>query len=345
MRCKRRFSLLRLARRLIKGLEILPRGLLRRFVELILFPEFICNPKSKGGLGFQFARDLNKAYLIKLAFAFMQNPDPLWVQVLHSKYFRSTASGLRPRNLSSQSALWRGICRVWSIIIEGSGIGIRDGKATMFWTGRWLDSSIRLIDHADRALDIIDVEEPVCNFTSASISWDFQRLRRHLSEDIISQVVGMSPPMVGSGEDSWSWGGESNGIFSIRMAYELITHPQNSRPLVDWEAIWRWTGPNRVRHFLWLASHGKIMTNAERKHRNITPDDSCPRCPGVEEYVLHVLRDCCFAKQVWNSLGFDSSHPLLSGPVLHDWLRAIVTNERSLLLGITCWYLGRLVMS
>ncbi|CAN1810691.1 Putative ribonuclease H protein At1g65750 [Linum perenne] len=112
----------------------------------------------------------------------------------------------------------------------------------------------------------------------------------------------MSPPNAANGDDTWVWGCESNGKFSINSAYDLITRPVNPRPLVDWKRIWQWVGPNRVKHFLWLASHGKLLTNAERMRRHMAVNGDCHRCLGIEESVLHVIRDCPFARQVWSSV-------------------------------------------
>ncbi|CAN1188711.1 hypothetical protein LINPERHAP2_LOCUS39493 [Linum perenne] len=78
------------------------------------------------------------------------------------------AVGLRPRNRSSQSALWRGLTRAWPIMVEGSRSGIRDGKETLFWTGRWLDSGTRLIDQVETDLDEVDPNERVCDLTTTS---------------------------------------------------------------------------------------------------------------------------------------------------------------------------------
>ncbi|CAN1824420.1 Putative ribonuclease H protein At1g65750 [Linum perenne] len=48
---------------------------------------------------------------------------------------------------------------------------------------------------------------------------------------------------MGRGEDTWNWGEEPNGKFSIRSAYRLTLELdlQNSDP--DWKCIWRWRGP------------------------------------------------------------------------------------------------------
>ncbi|CAN1188824.1 Putative ribonuclease H protein At1g65750 [Linum perenne] len=188
-------------------------------------------------------------------------------------------------------------------MVEGSRSGIRDGKETLFWTGRWLDSGIRLIDQVVTELDGVDPDERVCDVVTASGDWDFERLRRHLAVETINQITDVTPPSADSGDDTWVWGCESDGKFSIRTAYNLVNQSVSARPPVDWKLIWKWDGPNKVKHFLWLVAHGKILTNEERVRRKMTTIADCPRCSGVGESVMHILRECPFAVQVWSSLG------------------------------------------
>lgn len=58
----------------------------------------------------------------------------------------------------------------------------------------------------------------------------------------------------------------------------------------------------RVKIFLWLSAHGKILTNAERGRRHMTSNLLCSRCLSEEEGSMHALRDCYKAKEVWNVL-------------------------------------------
>ncbi|CAN1175298.1 Putative ribonuclease H protein At1g65750 [Linum perenne] len=63
-----------------------------RKVHLVAW-ETVCTPKEEGELGLKSARFLNRAYMNKLAFKFLQEPEKLWVKVLQSKYFKETTGG------------------------------------------------------------------------------------------------------------------------------------------------------------------------------------------------------------------------------------------------------------
>ncbi|CAN1150997.1 Putative ribonuclease H protein At1g65750 [Linum perenne] len=68
-----------------------------------------------------------------------------------------------------------------------------------------------------------------------------------------------------------------------------------------WRHIWNWKGPNKIKHFLWLASHKKLLTNEERERRQLSNQVLCHRCSANIESISHVIYECNFAMQVWVS--------------------------------------------
>ncbi|CAN1186902.1 Putative ribonuclease H protein At1g65750 [Linum perenne] len=95
------------------------------------------------------------------------------------------------------------------------------------------------------------------------------------------------------------WGSDPKGLFSIKSAYEILATINRSSPDRRWNSVWQRQGPQRVRLFLWLAVHNRLLTNAERKRRHLCSDDVCTRCRVGAEDALHVLRDCSFARNIW----------------------------------------------
>ncbi|CAN1191878.1 Putative ribonuclease H protein At1g65750 [Linum perenne] len=257
----------------------------------------ICAPKSQGGLGLRLAAQLNRAYMTKLAFLFFSQPEALWVRVLQSKYFRETREGLIQKKPSSKSAIWRGITRDWPTMLRGARPLIHDGQNTAFWTTSWVDSGVRLIDFADTEAVDFDIEESVADMIDDQGSWNFPKLRNIISDEDLNMVAGMPPPSMDQGEDDWCWGLEANGKFSISSAYDLLR--ENHSPAEEfWDRIWRWQGPTRINHFLWLAMQDKLLTNSQRVRRRIASDARCCYCHAGIEDVTHILRDCPFAARV-----------------------------------------------
>ena len=67
----------------------------------------------------------------------------------------------------------------------------------------------------------------------------------------------------------------------------------------DWKMLWGWRGPHHIQTFMWLVAHGRILTNYSRSRWGTGVSATCPCCGNVDETVLHVLRDCRSASQVW----------------------------------------------
>lgn len=58
-----------------------------------------------------------------------------------------------------------------------------------------------------------------------------------------------------------------------------------------------------------------LLSNQSRVQRHLSNSDACVLCNGMTELILHCLRDCFVARQVWLSLNDD-----LFNLVLCDWL-------------------------
>ncbi|CAN1144589.1 Putative ribonuclease H protein At1g65750 [Linum perenne] len=302
--------------------------------------DLICRPKEEGGLGLRSARSLNLAYLVKLAFSFYQHPESLWAKLLLSKYLKEVAGDFLPTHRSSQSAVWKGICSVWPIMMQGSRVGIRDGCNTPFWSARWVDSGAVLEVFADRLDPFFNPLDMVSDFATEDGQWDIDKLNQLLPAEVVTQVVGMSAPRGSSGEDVWLWGAEKDGLFSIRSAYNLVISHSVEELDTLWKLIWKWRGPSRIGAFLWLAGHGRLLTNAERVRRHMASDASCSRCGHESESLSHTLWDCPFAREVWKHLGFNTSTPywITDFP---DWFKVALGGQQAVLVGITLWFIWK----
>ncbi|CAN1318548.1 Putative ribonuclease H protein At1g65750, partial [Linum perenne] len=88
-------------------------------------------------------------------------------------------------------------------------------------------------------------------------------------------------------------------------------------------------------------AHDRLLTNQARCRRNLTQDPSCQSCSLSDESVLHVLRDCRFAQEVWKAGGWNCSTDQIWQSPLTEWLQWFLNRDRQLLFGITCWYLWK----
>ncbi|CAN1844814.1 Putative ribonuclease H protein At1g65750 [Linum perenne] len=155
-------------------------------------------------------------------------------------------------------------------------------------------------------------------------------------------VIGMQPPKSSSGDDRLVWGLEDNGVFSIKSAYLLLKDINTGDEVYDWRLAWRWNGPNRIKHFIWLVCHNRILTNEERSRRHITNQVVCPRCLNHSESLSHVIRDCCFAVQVWEDV---LPHLLTTRDRNLDfkqwWREKLADNTSNISVGVTAWVIWK----
>ncbi|CAN1845759.1 Putative ribonuclease H protein At1g65750 [Linum perenne] len=278
--------------------------------------ENLCKLKELGGLGLRSARELNQAYLLKLAWGILKQPSELWVDVMLTKYFTRTQNGLIPRATTRFSSLWRGIKEVWPYLNMGLQWAIRSGKETKFWSERWLDSGLILQEVAVTP-DLIDPNNAA-----------------------VAQVLGMNPPNPSLGQDTPSWGLEGMGTYTIRSGYALITDHQSVNPAETgkWKPIWNWQGPNKVRHFLWLMGHNRLLTNSERRRRHLADSDLCPICNDESETMEHCIRSCKSATEVWKDLiPPHLFQDFMTTPFQEWWKDNLQNKDRGSKFGLTCW--------
>ncbi|CAN0899546.1 Putative ribonuclease H protein At1g65750 [Linum grandiflorum] len=244
---------------------------------------------------------MNMAFLMKVAWGLLTRPGELWAQVLLTKYLRNTEAGYVASKTKGFSVVWRGIQRAGPILNKGTQWALRSGVQTKFWTDRWLDSGIILMNHA---LDIqgVSLNSVVNDFVLDNGLWNSTLIFTCLSSQIALQVLGMTLSSVDFGPDSIVWGLEPSGKFTIRSAYLLLIDLPKEAPDQRWKGIWNWQGPNKIRHFIWLASHNRLLTNEERGRCHLTNKVFCSLCSNQTESCIYILRDCHFARQVWRRI-------------------------------------------
>lgn len=91
--------------------------------------------------------------------------------------------------------------------------------------------------------------------------------------------------------------GNSSGNFSIASSYALIGGVGIETDGEVWKKVWKVDVPERVRSFLWIMIHDRLLTN-KRKNTMGLRDSSCEHCGNVVESSLHVMRDCPLAKEM-----------------------------------------------
>lgn len=270
----------------------------KRAIHLISW-DALCRPEGCRGVRLKRAADMNRALLAKLAWRLLNDEDAVWCQMVRAKYGVSFDAPLTLSYKVRASIIWRGIEWCSELLQQGLRWEVRDGERTRFWSDRWfVDYPL----HTDCALQLMaeDLQLSVAAYWGAGQGWLWREVGDLLSASNflkLSAVV-LTDRMQ---RDQLHWL-DLNGRFSVRSAYMLTVRSSQEGTWNGWMLIWRLRVQQRVRVFLWLLAHGRILMNSMRYRLGIAPSSACGRCGELREDVLHVIRDCQSSKEVWECL-------------------------------------------
>ncbi|XP_031105595.1 uncharacterized protein LOC116010359 [Ipomoea triloba] len=261
----------------------------------------VTKSKFEGGLGLRKLDKMNEAFLAKLGWRLMQNEDSLWTQVLKAKYAITSVDCMTWRPKANMSFVWKGILNTIPILQGGRVKLINNGQSTQFWTDRWVGLS-PLINKATSMISLWDRYRTVDSYWKENQGWDWEELQDYLPETSLNELAAIIIDDNTEIADSFGWKYGTSEVFSVCAAYDLATNHSTTMETAKWNAIWSLKLPNRIKLFLWLTRHERIMTNSLRATKGMTEDTNCWLCRDEEENTEHVLRKCPAADAIWSRL-------------------------------------------
>lgn len=143
-------------------------------------------------------------------------------------------------------------------------------------------------------------------------------------------------------EDRLMWGEDQTCIFTVKKAYRKLCGSATHDGWPGWSHLWKIEVQQRIRTFLWILSHNKLLTNYEKWRRNLREDPCCSLCGAMEETCLHAIRDCPEAKQVWLLFVETSLQQNFFLMSLEDWLLWNTSKARGRewqsKFALVCWW-------
>ncbi|KAF7831789.1 putative ribonuclease H protein At1g65750 family [Senna tora] len=246
--------------------------------------------------------------------------DGLWVQVLRHKY--GCGNDVLPRVSmgSNPSRLWRGVVKGWQHVEAGLQWRVSNGDKVRFWSDKWVPNCDKLCSKALGPLNAEDLNASVSEFISATGGWDWSRFEFLLPGDVCARIAAVAPPHADGGEDIPIWKHSRDGNFTVKSCYNSMVRMGVADRSNIWNSIWKLQVPQRIRSFMWLCSHDKLLTNAERFRRKISSQDLCGRCGTKSEDTLHAVRDCTKVKNIWLRLVKPCFWPEFFNVKLREWI-------------------------
>ncbi|OMO88470.1 reverse transcriptase [Corchorus capsularis] len=295
----------------------------------------VTKAKRKGGLNLRRSRLRNVALMAKLIWRVKRNPENMWVKALCSKYNFDTF-----HKKSNNSNTWLSIRKGKDVFRRGCKKVINSGINISFWLDTWVGVvPLREIIHGPFNRNEENIKVSSC--VNLDGTWNFDCVSFVLPDFIIDKIHAIPYCLQNPREDTFTWNLSSNGEFSLDTAYILAA---NDDFIFDpfWKKLWKSPCNNRIRHFLWLSAHNRLTTNSLLHNRQISDNFSCDLCIDSEEDCLHVLRDCTFATEVWQSFSLpDNFFDSLS---IKDWIDLNLSSSMSFrntpwptLFAYSCW--------
>ncbi|KAK8556709.1 hypothetical protein V6N12_003104 [Hibiscus sabdariffa] len=213
-------------------------GIIRRFIwgSTLAAPkvslvnwESICQPIQRGGLGFRNVYSQNQAFIQKLGFLFISNPQALWVRCLREKYRIHDAM---PSSIAqnSCSSLWRALSKVWEALLSNVAWSLGNGHSVNFLTDIWVPALGPLRDYARDSLDATN-HVSFDSVLTANGDWDVAKLAQIFTEDALPYIIGVKPPSPQGGSDRCIW--RIHQFWRRAWYVDLIWVPRSSNQAAD----------------------------------------------------------------------------------------------------------------
>lgn len=248
------------------------------------------------------------------------------------------------------SPTWKAIAAVWEGFIKGVGKKLNDGKGTNFWWDLWSPLDRPLIEFVVSNQHEINQEASVASMTLPTRGWNVLAWRRFLPQWVIQKLIHIQPPR-NSSCDEFCWRNGSDGRFSVQAAYNFLNQQHRDVQKDIWGRVWRWQLPEKIKFFLWQASHESIMTNALRVRRRLSDSSQCPLSCAQVESIIHTLRDCSRARQLWRKLLAPQHYNSFFSCSIQDWMTWNATHQPQrpklkcwpwqMVFGLSCWLIWK----
>ena len=135
-----------------------------------------------------------------------------------------------------------------------------------------------------------------------SQNWKWELISFDLPQPIKEKIKAVPIQLHGSGRDTMTWKFSNNGEFTASSVYRLAN--QREEPATQFHSLWIWRLDilPRITTFLWLCLHGSVPVKEVLVVRGINCDKVCPLCRDQDETIVHLLRECVFACDLWRKL-------------------------------------------
>lgn len=187
-------------------------------------------------------RDYKIVLLGNQGWRLLKHPEKLVSKIFKARYylqrnFLSAKIGINP------SYVWRSILESQDVIKKGAGCRVGNGDSINIELDPWLP------------VESDPYQKVSSLFSMENYSWDID-----LVEDVFDSrdaSIILSIPIDKEVDDSWYWGNDKFGDYSVKSAYLLLegehNEPSSASNSGFWRKLWILKIPPKVKNFPWHA--------------------------------------------------------------------------------------------
>ncbi|KAK8506642.1 hypothetical protein V6N12_073595 [Hibiscus sabdariffa] len=215
------------------------------------------------------------------------------------------------------------LTRAWNLVWN-----IGDGSQARFWLDPWLGNGDPIVAYLGAGRYPATINASFKDMVDEFGQWRWHLFEHLIPTPIFLQIAAMKVPFGIRVPYQVCWGVNSNKWFSVRSDYEVREGSRHGPTEQIWRTINRFKGLPRIRYFLWLLSHGLILTNVGRYRRHLTLDCRCSVCGDEWEDMDHIFRRCPVACSVWDTLIRADKKGEIYSMDFKRWLFVNLSNSR-----------------
>ena len=168
----------------------------------------------------------------------------------------------------------------------------------------------------------LESEMVVADFMYSGVrGWNWEAISFDLPQGIKDKIRAIPCQQAGRAKDIIIWKFSKDGNFSTKSAYDLANLEQEQNPSFQGQWIWKLDMLPKIVNFLWLIIHNSMPVRDVLASRGIDCERKCPLCKNHNESIIHVLRECVFARDFWHKIRAPVALIGSFNNDLLDWLR------------------------